>query len=196
MSEPQGVAPELGRLERADRIRTRRARGADGLGCHRRDRDPGEVTGAQQSGQLDRVTTVRFHAVARLVGQAGGRDDPAPLAFWGQVAGEPVPPGSGFSAKHQALGVGVQLADGVSKVAWPRANGPKVDDLGVVAVGTRGDGHRLCMHIQPAGQRARRAHGCPPSAWGIVHGTMHEAALASGKLPRVRHGGQPTPRKS
>jgi hypothetical protein len=29
-----------------------------------------------------------------------------------------------------------------------------------------------------------------------VHGAMHEAALALGKLTRVRNGGQPTPRKS
>jgi hypothetical protein len=29
-----------------------------------------------------------------------------------------------------------------------------------------------------------------------VHGTMHDAALAAGKLTRVRNGGQPTHRKS
>lgn len=49
---------------------------AEGFVFHRQDIDRGEVTGAPQAGQLDRVTTVGVHAVARLCGNQRGRYTP------------------------------------------------------------------------------------------------------------------------
>jgi len=77
-----------------------------------------------------------------------------------------------------------------------RETGSLVEDLGAVLLSDRGDSHRVWVDIQSEVPRASLAHGCPPRSWGIVHGTLHEAALASGPRTRVRNGGQPTPRKS
>src|SRR6516162_2383731 len=50
----------------------------------------GEVARAHQACQFDGVTTVGFDAIPRLFGDQGGRYDPADMAFFGQIAVEPV----------------------------------------------------------------------------------------------------------
>src|SRR4030095_10643330 len=86
------------------------------------------------------------------------------MALFRQIAIQPVPPGSRFIDKDQVWGFGLQRAAELIKVALPRANGPKVNALGVVVVGNRGDGDRRFRHIQCGAKSARRAQGGPPSS--------------------------------
>jgi len=66
VAEPKGVAPTRGGLESVDGRFTRTGEVADGLICHRGNRDPGQSPRAHQPGQWDGVTPVRFHTVAGL----------------------------------------------------------------------------------------------------------------------------------
>jgi hypothetical protein len=65
-----------------------------------------------------------------------------------------------------------------------------------VIVGDVSPSHRLRVDSHAAIPRVRLVHGGPPRSWSIVHGTVHEAALACRQLTRDDTGGQPTPRTS
>ena len=77
-----------------------------------------------------------------------------------------------------------RLARGRRPVAWPSANGPKVDDFSVVNCGDRGHGDGILVDIPPHIECARVRHGWPPSSCVLVPGALHEAALACGQLTR------------
>jgi hypothetical protein len=68
VAEHKGVATTLGGLEIGDGIFPSPAAVTDGCVCHRRHRDGGASPCAHQAGELDRVTTVGFPAVAGLLG--------------------------------------------------------------------------------------------------------------------------------
>jgi hypothetical protein len=69
-------------------------------------------------------------------GDMGGRvistrrwgHDPALIAFFGQVAREPVPTGTCFIDKDEMCGLGWELADELIGVTLARANGPEIGD--------------------------------------------------------------------
>ena len=105
VSEQTGFEPQLGSLEIADGVFTRAGEVTDRLIFPLRDLDGGEVPRAHQAGQLDRVTAIGLHAVARLFGNERGRDDPAHMAFFRQITIEPVPTGSRFIDKDEMLGL-------------------------------------------------------------------------------------------
>jgi hypothetical protein len=81
------------------------------------------------------------------------------MAFWGQIALEPVPTGACFIDQDPVRGFGVQLADELSNVGMPGADGAEVDDVGVVVFGNIGDSTGLLMDIQSDVERARVTHG-------------------------------------
>ncbi len=68
MPEQEGFEPELGRLEVPQGIFTGAGEVANGFILHPRDIDRGEIPRPHQPSQLDRVPTVGFHTVARLLG--------------------------------------------------------------------------------------------------------------------------------
>ena len=76
-----------------------------------------------------------------------------------QIATEPGPTGSRVIDKDQVWGVGVQLTHELSKVAWPRPNGAKIDDLSRVICGDRGDRDGVFVDVQTDIERARLWHG-------------------------------------
>jgi hypothetical protein len=60
---------------------------------------------------LHRVHAVGFDAVAGRLGYQGGGDDPAVVAFFGEILVESGATGTGFIDKDQMLGLGWYLAD-------------------------------------------------------------------------------------
>jgi hypothetical protein len=159
MPQQKRFQAKLGRLEIVERIFTRAAQVTNGFVCDRWDIDRREIPRAHQPRQLDRVTTVGFHAVTGLFGNEGGRDDPADMALFRQRAIEPVATGSRFIDEDQVFGFCLQLAHELINVAWPSANGPKVDDFSVVIFGDIGHGDGVLMDIQPHIECARVIHG-------------------------------------
>jgi hypothetical protein len=147
-SESERVAPERGRCESAQGLCTRAGAIADGVICSPGDLDRGEIPRAHHPGQWHGITAIGVDAVTRLVGHAGGRDDPAVITFVGQVAVEPVAAGSGFRDQDEGWGLGWPCADEVSAVAVAGADGTKRAAVGVVSVGDRGHRDRIVVDIQ------------------------------------------------
>jgi hypothetical protein len=96
---------------------------------------------------LHRVTTVGFHAVARFFGNEGGGDNPADMAFFRQIAIEPIPTGARLIDKDQMLGLGLHLADEVVNVTLACANSTEGADLGAVLLSDIGHRNGLFMDI-------------------------------------------------
>jgi hypothetical protein len=159
VAEQKGCEPELGGLEIADGIFTRAGEVAHGFVLDRGNIDGRAIPRAHRARKLDRVTPVSVHAVSRLFGNEGGRDDVADMALFGQIAIEPGPAWSRFIDKDEVLGFGVQLAHERVNVGLPGADGPKVDDLGVVCFGNIGHRDGLFVDVQSDVKRARLAHG-------------------------------------
>ena len=89
-----GVAAQRGRRHLGARLCTRTAQGTTGCVCDCGAIDRGERPGAQQPGPWDGLPTSGGDAVARLLWEPGGGDDPAVVAGWHQLAGAPGPPGA------------------------------------------------------------------------------------------------------
>jgi hypothetical protein len=159
MPPQKGFQAKLGRLAIVERIFTRTAQITQGVVCDRWDIDRGAIPRAHQPRQVDRITTVGFHAVAGLFGHEGGRDDPADMAWFRQIAREPRPTGARLIDEDQVCGFGLPLAHELIKVAWPRANGAQVDDRSVVIVSDRGHSAGVLVDSQPNIKGARGTHG-------------------------------------
>ena len=134
--QEKGFEPELRGLEIADGIFTRPAQVTNGFIFDLGHIDRGEVPRAHQAGQLDGVTAVGFDPIAGLFGDQRGRDDPADMAFFGQIAIEPVPTGAGFIDKDEMFAFGLQLPDELIDVTLSGTDGAEGDDLGVVILAT------------------------------------------------------------
>jgi hypothetical protein len=93
------------------------------------------------------------------LGDQGGRDDPADLAYFGEIAGEPIAIRAGFIDKDEVRACGLQPPDELSDVTLPRPNVTEGDALGVVFLGDRGDRDRVLMDIHADGERAKLGHG-------------------------------------
>jgi hypothetical protein len=159
VSAEERVAPARGSREIPDGIVTRPGEVATGVICDRGDSDRGEIPGAQESSQVQSLTAVGVHAVARLLRNQGGGHDPARIAFCSQVARAPVPTGTRFIDTGEVLGLGWARADAVIEVTRPRAHGPERGDLSPVIVGDRGDRDRVLMDIHANRECARVTHG-------------------------------------
>jgi hypothetical protein len=155
----KGFETELGGLEIPQGIFTGAGEITNRFIFHRGDIDACEIPRAHQPRQLHGITTVGFHAVAGLLGNEGGRDDPADIAFVRQIAKEPIATGSRFIDEDQVLGFGLQPAHELINVALPSANGAQVDDLSVVSFGDIGHGDGVLVDIQPNIVCVRVLHG-------------------------------------
>jgi hypothetical protein len=104
LPEQAGFETELGRFEIPHGIFAGAGEIAHGFVLDRGDIHGGEIPRAHQASQLHGVTTVGFHAVAGLLGDARGRNDPARMAFVREIAVEPVATGARFLDEDQVLG--------------------------------------------------------------------------------------------
>ena len=84
--QEQGLEPTLRGLAIVEGLCTRPAQVPPGFLLHRRDVDRGQVPGAQQAGLCEGVPPVGCDPIPRPLGDQGGRDAPAALAFWGERA--------------------------------------------------------------------------------------------------------------
>ena len=159
MPQQKGFQAKLGRLEIVERLFTRPTEVTNGFVCDRWDIDRREIPRAHQPRQLDRITTVGFHAVAGLFGNQGGGDDPAELTFFHAIPVAPVAARSRFVDEDQMFGFGLQLAHEVINVTWAGADGPAVGDLSAGLFRDVSDGNRVFVDIQSDVTRARLAHG-------------------------------------
>lgn len=118
-----------------------------------------QVTRAHEAGQLDGVTGIGVDPSAGLLWDQRGGHDPADMAFWGQIAGEPVSAGPSLIDKDKLRAFGVQPTDQGVDVTLARPDGPEGDDLGAVVLGNISDRDRVFMDIQSDVKRARLVHG-------------------------------------
>jgi hypothetical protein len=65
----------------------------------------------------------------------------------------------GVMDENPVHGFGLPLAHQLITVAWPRANGPKVEDLSVMICGDIGHGAGVLVDIQPNRECVRVMHG-------------------------------------
>jgi hypothetical protein len=159
LPQEKRLEPKLGGLEIADGIIRRPAQVTNGFIRTRRDIDRREITRAYQAGELDGVTTVGFHPIARLLGDERWGNDPADVAVLREIVVEPLPTWTRFIDKDQMMAFGWQLADEQVDVALPSANGAKVDAVSAVFFGRICDSNRLLMNIHTDIERARLCHG-------------------------------------
>jgi hypothetical protein len=124
----EGFETQLRLLQSPQGIFTRPAEVADGFIVDGGDIDGGEVPRAHEPGELQGVPTVGFDPVDRPVGNQGGRDDPADVAFFGQIAIEPIPAWASFVDKDEVFGLRLQLPNQRIKVTLSGVDGPQGDD--------------------------------------------------------------------
>src|SRR5919109_1911549 len=129
VSAPAGFAAARGVFAIAEGLFTRPAEVAHRFVCHRGDIDRGKITRARQAGQWHGVPAAGWDAVAGLLREQGGGDDPAVVALFGEIAGEPGATGAGFVDEEEVCGCRWPLADQLIEVTLTRADGPKVQDL-------------------------------------------------------------------
>jgi hypothetical protein len=113
--------------------------------------EPGEVAEFGHSGHGDS----KWHSAQGLEGV----DDPANLAFFGQIAVEPIATWPRFIDKDEVGAFGLQPAEKFIASALARPEVAKGDDLGVRCVGDVRNGNGLFMNISPDVECARRVHG-------------------------------------
>jgi hypothetical protein len=145
--QEKGFEPKLRGRQITDGIFTRPAQIPNGFILNRRDIDRGEVPRAHQACQFDGVTTVGFDPISGLFGDQGGSDDPANMAFCGEIAVEPIATRPSFIDKDEVWAFGLQPADQFIDIALARPDVPKGDDLGVRFLGDVSDGNGLFMNI-------------------------------------------------
>ena len=103
--EQKGFETELGIFEITEGIFACPGEVANGFIFHLGDIDRGEIPRARQAGQLHGVPAVRFDAVTGLFGNQRGGHDPAIIAFFRQIALEPVATRTGFVDEDQMCGL-------------------------------------------------------------------------------------------
>jgi hypothetical protein len=132
LPQEKGFEPKLRGLEIVDSIFTRPAQVPNGFIVHLGDVDGSKVARAHQAGQFDGVSPVGFDPIPGLSGNQGGGHDPADIAFFRQVAVEPIATRAGFIDKDEVLTFGLQPPDELIDVTLSRPDGAEGDDLGAV----------------------------------------------------------------
>jgi hypothetical protein len=157
--QSEGLETQLGCLQIPEGLVPCPTQGAERCIVEGRDRDRGEVPGAQEPGQWPGVTPVGLDPVTCLFGHEGGRDHPADRVFFGQLTIEPVPTRAGFRDKDQVFSLRWQLPNQGVDVTLPGAKGPQGEDRGVMLFGDVGHSDRLFVNIHSDVKRARLGHG-------------------------------------
>jgi hypothetical protein len=151
--------PKLRSLEVVESIFTPPAQVANRFILHFGYVNRGEVPRAHQAGQFDGVSSVGFDPIPWFFGDQRGRDDPANLAFFGQIAVEPIPTRACFIDKDEVFTFGLELTDESIDVTLTGANIPDRDDLSAVVLSDIGNGNGLFVDIQSDIDRGRLVHG-------------------------------------
>jgi len=159
LSQHNSVKTALGVCAIAAGLFTRPAESAPGVSVDCGDIDGGERTGAGPAGELHRIPAVGVDAVAGLLGDPGGGDDPAVGAFLGEIPGEPVATGAGCVDAAEVCGCRWPLADQWIAVTWTRADGPKVPALGAVILSHVSHRDGVLVHIHAHDEWARWRQG-------------------------------------
>jgi hypothetical protein len=81
------------------------------------------------------------------------------MAFFGEIAVEPVSTGACLIDKDEMFTFRLHLPDELIDVTLARSDIAERDDLGVVFLGDVRNGNRLFMDIQSDVKRARLVHG-------------------------------------
>jgi hypothetical protein len=74
---------------------------------------------------LHGITAVCFDAVASLFRNQGGGDDPTDIAFFRQIAIEPISTWPGFIDEDEVGSLGLPVSDELVEVTVAGANGPR-----------------------------------------------------------------------
>jgi hypothetical protein len=159
LPQEQRLQPKLRGLESAAGIFARPAQGPQGCILHLGPGDRGEVPRAPQASAFDRIPAGGCAPLPGLLGEQGGRDAPAALAFFRQRAVAPLPARAGFRDKDAMLTLRLQRPAELIAVPLAGPNGAEGDDLSVGFFGDLGDRHRVFMDIQTDVEGARRGHG-------------------------------------
>jgi hypothetical protein len=159
MPEQQGVEAELGRLEIVERSFPRAAQVTHRVVLDRWDIDGREVPGAPQARPWHGITTSRFDPVAGLLRDQGRGDDPAAVAFLGQIAREPRAAGAGCIDNDERLALGLQVPEALVDITRPGPDRAQRDDFRAIVLGDRGDRDGLLRDIHADVERARLSHG-------------------------------------
>jgi len=81
------------------------------------------------------------------------------MAFFGEIAIEPIPAWASFIDKDEMRTFVLQLTEEVIDITLAGTNVAKGDDLGVVVLGDIGNGNGLFVDIQTDVECARLVHG-------------------------------------
>ena len=146
-------------LEIVDGIFTRPAQVANGFILHLGHVDRGEVPRAHEAGQFDGVSPVGFDPIPGLFGDQGGNDDPADMAFLGEITVEPIATRASFIDKDEVRAVGLQPTDELIDITLSCTDVAEGNDFGAVVLNDIGDGNRAFMDIHSDIERARLCHG-------------------------------------
>jgi hypothetical protein len=154
-----GVEAELGRLQIVERLFPRAAQVTNRFVLDRWDIDRREVPGAHQARPWDGLTTIRVDTVPGLLRDQGRGDDPAAVAFWGQIAREPRAAGAGFIDQDAWRALGLPLPDALVAITLPGPDRAQRTDFRALCWGDRGDREGRFMDIHSDVERARLSHG-------------------------------------
>jgi hypothetical protein len=163
VSEQKGFEAKLGVFQITEGIFPRTGEITNGFILDFGDIDRGEISRARQAGQLHGIPTVGFDPVAGLFRDQRGGHDPAGVAFFHQVPGEPVAIRAGLIDENPVLRLGLHLTDELINVTLAGANGAEVHDLGAVILRHVGHGNRVFVDIRTDEECATLGPGCPPS---------------------------------
>src|SRR5262249_49958273 len=101
LPQEQGCEPKLRGFESAESIFPCPAQVPHRFIVYLGDGDRGEVSRAHQAGQCDGVSPVGCDPIPGLCGNQGGCDDPADMAFCGEITVEPRATRAGFRDKDK-----------------------------------------------------------------------------------------------
>jgi hypothetical protein len=123
------------------------------------DIDRREIPRAHQPCPLDGITTISFDAITRLFRNQGGGHDPAAVAFFREIAVEPITTRASFVDEDEVCVFRLQIADKLVDIPLAGPDSAEGDDCGVVFFDDVGNGDRFFMDIQSDVERARLCHG-------------------------------------
>ena len=158
-AEEERLQPESGGLEILHGVFAGAGEVADRFVLDRWDVDGGEITGAQQACEFDRVAAVGLDAVAGFLRDERGSDDETVETLPRQVAMEHVAAGASLVGEDEAGSLRVEPADELVDVALTGADGADEGDLGVAVLASVSDRDGVFVHIETDEKGGRLVHG-------------------------------------
>jgi hypothetical protein len=157
--QQKGLQTQLGGFEIMEHIFTSPPQITHGFICNLGDVDGCEGARAHQPGQLECISAVRFDPIASFLRDQSGGNAPAVIAFFGQIALEPIATRTSFVDKDEAFGLRLPLPNQFIAIALTCADGAEIDDVGPRVFGGIGNRNGFFMDIQSNIKCARLGHG-------------------------------------